>query len=72
MTPQQIASELVAAMRTPLVPTFRVTLHDGRTIDGFPCGRRAAGTPAEAFVFMLPTGNQAVVSLDLIYAVVSR
>ena len=71
MTRQQIATTLTTAMRTPIVPTFSVTLRDGRSFVGFPCGQRDAGTAAEAFVFMLRTGNQAVVSLAIIREVVA-
>ena len=72
MTPEQIATTLVSAMRTPLVPTFTVTLRDGRSIEGFPCGQRHAGTPNEAYVFMLDTGNQVVIGLSLIRRVASQ
>jgi hypothetical protein len=72
MTRKEIASTLVRAMQTPMVPTFTVTLRDGRSFDGFPCGQRDPGTDDEAYVFMLRTGNQAVVSLSLIGEVVSQ
>ena len=69
MAPKEISSTLVAAMRTPMVPTFTVTLIDGHSFTGFPCGQRNAGTPDETFLFMRPTGNQAIVALSLIRAV---
>ena len=70
MTPEQIADTLTTAMRTPIVPTFSVTLRDGRSLVGFPCGRRDPGTAREAFVFMLGTGNHTVISLSVIREVV--
>ena len=66
MTGEQITAALTTAMRTPMVPTFAVTLRDGRTLSGFPCGRHDAGTPREAFVFMLANGNTAAVRLSII------
>ena len=66
MTPEEIADTLTTAMRTPIVPTFSVTLRDGASLLGFPCGRRDAGTAKESFVFMLRTGNHTVVSLSAI------
>ena len=69
MAPKEISTMLVLAMRTPMVPTFTVTLIDGRSFSGFPCGQRDPGTPGETFLFMRPTGNQAVVTLSLIRAV---
>ncbi len=72
MTRKEIAATLVTAMRTPMVPTVTVVLRDGRSIEGFPCGQRDAGTADEAYSFMLRTGNQAVVSLALIREVVMQ
>ena len=66
MTGEQITLALTTAMRTPMVPTFEVTLRDGRTFSGFPCGRHDAGTSREVFVFMLGNGNTAAVNLSVI------
>ena len=66
MTRDQIRAALTTAMRTPIVPTFAVTLRDGRTLSGFPCGQHDAGTSREVFVFMLGNRNTAAVSLSVI------